>query len=132
MSDNAGVKKQNLNQVRRILWQGGQYTKLDISRVTGLSVATCNTLLNELEKAGEVVGQSQRTRDVGRSSIVYRYNEEAECFLGVSYQLIGGVKSVRVAAISPLGSIIQQYERQHEVLDYAAIKALTARRSKTT
>lgn len=126
MPDNAGVRKQNLNQVRRVLWQGGQYTKLDVSRATGLSAATCNTLLNELEKAGEVVGQSQRTRDVGRSSIVYHYNEEAECFLGVSYQLIGGVKSVRVAVISPLGSIVQRYERQHEVLNYAAIEALTA------
>ena len=82
MSDNAGVKKKNLNQVRRILWQGGQYTKLDISRATGLSVATSNTLLNELEKAGEVVGQSQRTRDVGRSSIVYHYNEEGHAALG--------------------------------------------------
>ncbi len=126
MSDNAGVRKQNLNQVRRVLWQGGQYTKLDVSRATGLSAATCNTLLNELEKAGEVVGQIQRTRGVGRSSVAYRYNEEAECFLGVSYQLIGGVKSIRVVVISPLGNIIQRYEQQHEVLDYPIIEALTA------
>lgn len=126
MPDNAGVRKQNLNQVRRVLWQGGQYTKLDISRATGLSAATCNTLLNELEKAGEVVGQSRRIRDVGRSSIVYQYNEEAECFLGVSYQLIGGVKSVRIAVISPLGRVVQWYERQHETLDYAAVESLTA------
>lgn len=106
MPDNAGVRKQNLNQVRRVFWQGGRYTKLDVSRATGLSAATCNALLNELEKAGEVIGQSQHTRDVGRSSIVYHCNEEAECFLGVSCQLIGGVKSVRAAVISPLGSIL--------------------------
>lgn len=126
MPDTAGPRKQNLNQVRRVLWQGGQYTKLDVSRATGLSVATCNTLLNELEKAGEVVGQSQRVRDVGRSSVVYRYNEEAESFLGVSYQLIGGIKSVRAAVISPLGTTIQWYEKQHKVLDYAAVEALIA------
>ena len=126
MPDNAGVRRQNLNQVRRVLWQGGQYTKLDISRATGLSAATCNTLLNELEQAGEVVGRSRRTGGVGRSSVIYRCNEEAECFLGVSYQLIGGVKSVRAAVISPLGRTAQWYERRHEVLNYAAIEALTA------
>lgn len=126
MPDTAGVRKQNLNQVRRVLWQGGQYTKSDVSRATGLSAATCNTLLNELEKAGEVVGQRRRVRDVGRSSVVYRYNEETECFLGVSYQLIGGVKSVWAAVISPLGAVIQRYEKQHELLDYAAVESLIA------
>lgn len=112
--------------MRRVLWQGGQYTKLDVSRATNLSAATCNTLLNELEKAGEVVGQSQHIHDVGRSSVVYRYNEEIESFLCVSYQLIRGIKSVRAAVISPLGAAIQRYEKQHKVLDYAAVKALTA------
>ena len=50
MMDSAGVKRQNVDLIRRLLWQGKQLTKLEISKRTGLSVATCNTLLNELEK----------------------------------------------------------------------------------
>ena len=46
MMDSAGVKRQNMDLIRRLLWQGKQLTKLVISNRTGLSVATCNTLLN--------------------------------------------------------------------------------------
>lgn len=109
MSDSAEARKRNLNQIRRVLWQGSQYTKLAIANQTGLSVATCNTLLNELEKKGEVVGEKQKLREVGRSSVVYRINEEFEPVILLDYQLIQGVRSIRTSVVAVTGNILWQH-----------------------
>ncbi len=124
MMDSAGVKRQNMDLIRRILWQGERLTKLEISKRTGLSVATCNTLLNELEKRGEVSGEKAQIKDVGRTSILYQYNEGFESYICVSYQLIAAVKTVQVFVLSPLGNILASYERDFSVLDYKAIEGM--------
>lgn len=124
MIDSAGVRKQNMHFIRQLLWQGGQYTKLDISKKTSLSVATCNTLLNQLEKDGEVIGEKCRINGVGRSSIQYHYNEDFETFFCVSYQLIAGVKSVRVIVVNPLGTVVKKYEIIVENLAYVVIEKI--------
>lgn len=124
MMDSAGVKRQNMDLIRRLLWHGKQLTKLEISKRTGLSVATCNTLLNELEKNGEVLGEKSQIKDVGRASVVYQYNEGFESYICVSYQMIAGVKTVRVAVTSPLGNILGHYERDFRHLDYMAIEGM--------
>lgn len=124
MMDSSVVKRQNMDLIRRLLWQGKQLTKLEISKRTGLSVATCNTLLNELEKNGEVLGEKSQINDVGRASVVYQYNEGFESYICVSYQMIAGVKTVRVAVISSLGNILGHYERDFLFLDYMAIEGM--------
>lgn len=124
MMDSASVKRQNIDLIRRILWQGKQLTKLEISKRTGLSVATCNTLLNELKKNGEVLGEKAQIKDVGRSSVVYQYNEGFESYICVSYQLIAAVKTVRVFVLSPLGNTLEYYEKDFQLLDYTAIEGM--------
>ena len=49
-----------------------QYTKQEVAAATGLSPATCNTLLNDMERAGIVQGGRKKAGDVGRSSVLYR------------------------------------------------------------
>lgn len=122
--DSASIKKQNMDLVRRLLWQGKPYTKLEISKKTGLSVATCNTLLNELQTKGEVLGEKAKIKDVGRTSVVYRYNENFESYLCISYQLIGGVKTARVLVFSPVGTTLDCFEEDFQVLDYIAIEKM--------
>ena len=85
MKDSADIRKVNKN---KILWQGGQYAKQQISLKTGLSVATCNTLLNTMEEAGEVIGEKKQLQDVGRESVCYQINEAYESFLCVYFELI--------------------------------------------
>ena len=55
--------------------------KQSIAADTGLSVATCNTLLNELERSGEVYSQKYQLNGVGRSTSVYQINEDYESIL---------------------------------------------------
>lgn len=42
------------------MWQGGAFTKQSVSAKTGLSVATCNTLLNDMDQCGEVISEKKR------------------------------------------------------------------------
>lgn len=125
--DSASIKKQNMDLVRRLLWQSQPYTKLEISKKTGLSVATCNTLLNELQTKGEVLGERAQIKDVGRTSVVYRYNEKFESYLCINYQLIGGVKTARVLVFSPVGTTLDCFEENFQILDYTAIENMVAR-----
>ncbi len=84
---------------------GQAYTKQQIALQTGLSVASCNTYLNEMELRGEVIGQKQKVHDVGRNAVVYSLNEEFESTLCVFFQWIQGVKSITTAVLSPTGNI---------------------------
>lgn len=68
------------------MWKGGEHTKQSLARCTDLSIATCNTLLNELEKAGEIMGEKRQINGVGRSSTVYKINEEYESMLCLRYE----------------------------------------------
>ena len=74
MIDTSDVRKMNMNAIRAVMWRGGEHTKQSIAADTGLSVATCNTLLNELERSGEVYSQKYQLNGVGRSSSVYQIN----------------------------------------------------------
>ena len=121
MKDSAAMKRENKTQIRRLLRSGKSYTKQQIALQTRLSVASCNTYLNEMEAAGEVTGEKQKLRDVGRNAMVYRLNEDYESILCLYFALIQGVKSVTTAVLSPTGRILYQRARQFEPLDAAAI-----------
>lgn len=87
MIDTSDVRKMNMNAIRAVMWRGGEHTKQSIAADTGLSVATCNTLLNELERSGEVYSQKYQLNGVGRSTSVYQINEDYESILCVRIDL---------------------------------------------
>lgn len=126
MKDSASIKRENKAQIRRLLRCGKAFTKQQIALQTGLSVASCNTYLNELEAAGEVVGEKQRSHDVGRSSVVYKLNEEYESILCISFELIQGVKSITAAVLSPLGNLRHRQTCRYDVLDGSVIERTAA------
>lgn len=86
MLNSSDVKKFNINRIRSEMWKGGEHTKQSLARCTDLSIATCNTLLNELEKAGEIMGEKRQINGVGRSTTVYKINEEYESILCLRYE----------------------------------------------
>lgn len=121
MTDSAQIKKQNKAQIRRLLRRGEAYAKQQIALQTGLSIASCNTYLNEMEQSGEVVGEKQQLHEVGRSSVVYRLNEAYESILGLYFEYIQGVKSITTAVFSPTGRLLDLQVRPYDVLDVTAI-----------
>ena len=60
MKDSADIKKQNKARIGRLLAAGEELSKQQIARKTGLSVASCNTYLNEMEQMGEVLGTKKK------------------------------------------------------------------------
>ncbi|PIH04177.1 hypothetical protein [Clostridium combesii] len=122
MKNSADIRKFNIYKIQRILWNGGEHTKQQIAIDTGLSVATCNTLLNDMEKSGEVIGNKKRIQEVGRSTITYQVNESYESILCISFELIKGKKSLKRIVLSPLGNILSYTEKFYKILDYCVIK----------
>lgn len=126
MKDSAGIKKENKMLIRRLLLCGTSYSKQQIALQTGLSVASCNTYLNEMETTGEVVGEKQKLHDVGRNAVVYRLNEAFESILCISVALLQGIKFMTTAVFSPTGRLLAKRTRQYETLDRAALERAVA------
>lgn len=126
MKDSASIKRQNKTQIWKLLISGKSYTKQQIAVQTGLSVASCNTYLNEMEITGEVIGEKQKLHDVGRNAVVYKLNEDFESILCIYFELIQGVKSIQTAVFSPAGRLLDQQKCQYEILDSAAIERKVA------
>lgn len=122
MKDSAAIKKANKALIRKLLRSGKAYTKQQIALQTGLSVASCNTYLNEMEATGEVIGEKQKLHEVGRSSVLYKLNEEYESILCISFALLQGIKSITTLVLSPLGRLLYQQNRAFEPLDAAAVE----------
>ena len=121
MKDTADIKRENKSQIRKLLISGNSYTKQQVSLQTGLSVASCNTYLNEMAITGEVIGEKQKLNDVGRNAVVYKLNENFESILCIYFELIQGIKSITTAVFSPIGRLLHKQTVSNEVLDSSAV-----------
>ena len=70
------VKQHNVELIKNALQSISFGTKNDVARITGLSVATCNTILNELVQTQEILEIKSEYSTVGRPPKNYRFNEE--------------------------------------------------------
>lgn len=61
-------KNYNVKIVKNALKALPSGTKTTVCRITGLSVATCNTILNKLDMIGEILEVSSRSSSVRRTS----------------------------------------------------------------
>lgn len=122
MDDTAGIKRKNKKKIWKLLISGKSFTKQQIALQTGLSVASCNTYLNEMEISGQVIGEKQKSHDVGRNAVVYKINEDFESILCIYFELIQGVKSIKSAVFSLAGKFIYQHTHQYETLNFHAIE----------
>ena len=124
MLDSSDVRKMNLNLIRKELWRGGEHTKQTVARNTGLSVATCNTLLNELEASGEAISEKRQLNGVGRSTSIYRINEGYESVLCIRFDLKSdGNRVLQCDVLSMLGTRLFQGEKQYRKLEVEMIAA---------
>ena len=122
MRDSTSMKRESKMQIWKLLIGGESYTKQQIAQQTGLSVASCNTYLNEMERTGEVIGEKQKSHDVGRNAVVYQLNKEFESILCIYFELIQGIKSMTAAVLSPIGNLLHQEVCQYDLLDASVIE----------
>ena len=121
MNDTAALRKENKKLIFQLMRDGKAYTKQQVASHTGLSVATCNTLLNEMEADREVIGEKQQLQSVGRHSSVYKINEHFENFLCFWFEMIDQVKYLNTYVVSFLGNVIEEFHDQYDLLNVNVI-----------
>jgi predicted NBD/HSP70 family sugar kinase len=124
VSNTAQVKKYNVEIVKNALKALPGGMKTTIAAITGLSVATCNTILNELAATGEILEVTNEYSSVGRPAKVYRFNENYSyiCCIYISYE--NKEKILNYAVVNLLGNIIKQNSMVKESIDYGEIENL--------
>lgn len=105
MKDSADIRKVNLYKIRLRLWSGEWKTKQQVAAETGLSVATCNTLLNELAATGEAVSEKTRIHETGPGALHYRINEDFESILCVWFDRIDGCDVLTTKVLATTGAV---------------------------
>jgi len=68
------VKELNMNTVRRVMKQTGEATKPQLSKLTGLSVVTINSLVKKLLDLGELMEDKPVPSKGGRPALNFRFN----------------------------------------------------------
>lgn len=123
MNNSADIRKENKRAIYRFMLDGRPYTKQQVAKGTGLSAATCNTLLNDLTAQGIVTGGSKQSGEVGRSSVLYQINEEHECYLAIHFYVVKGQRWLESIVFSATGRILSKTTRPYDLVGYEQVEA---------
>lgn len=103
------VKQLNSERVRREIQRSPKCTKAMVAKQTELSVATCNTIFNELLAAGEIRIADQEEAAMGRPAQRFEYNPDYAHVLGIR-AVIDEKEKVDYVVANALGEIIKRGE----------------------
>ncbi len=124
MATTSEVRRKNVAAIRHLLWQGGLWSKKDIAAELGLSVASCNTLLNDMAAAGEVAAEPHRTGNVGRGGLCYRAAEDCASIATIFVDLKGDERIYRAKILSLTGTVLDSHNEDLPRLDAECLLAL--------
>lgn len=121
----AKVKENNKEMIKKALVQIGQGTKTLVAETTGLSVATCNTLLNELARSGEIleVVLEKKAAGAGRPSKTYRLNDQLSLICCFSLYKEGNQQILQYQIVDLLSNIISEKMLMENEITYSVIHA---------
>lgn len=124
VSNTAQVKRYNVEIVKNALKALPGGTKTTIARITGLSIATCNTILNQLDATGEILEVTNEYSKFGRPAKLYRFNENYSyiCCIFMSYENMQ--KVLTYAVLDLLGNIIKEKSTVKKCIGYKEIENL--------
>lgn len=125
VSNTAQVKNYNTKIIKNALKALPSGTKNTISKITGLSVATCNTILNELDASREILEvEIESSSSVGRPAKAYKFNENYSyiCCLYMVYE--NNKKILNYAIVNLLGTVMEEKSMEKETIDYSEIENL--------
>ncbi|MEO2203486.1 ROK family protein [Paenibacillus pabuli] len=124
------VKKMNRELVRQTLKKMGQGTKSMVAEATGLSVATCRSILLELLEAGELVELDLEESSGGRPAQVYKFNENFSYIVCLIVKAGVQCHSVSYSVTNLYGEIVEEgyqeteKDQMNEVVIYELIERL--------
>ncbi len=117
MNNSAAIRKENKKTIYRFMLDGKPYTKQQVSVGTGLSVATCNTLLNDMQSRGILAGGEKLAGEVGRSSTLYQIRDDHESYLAVYFYMEQGRRWIETVVFSAIGKVLS---RERQTVEYVS------------
>ncbi len=130
MATTSEVRRDNIAAVRHLLWQGRLLSKKEIAAKLGLSIASCNTLLNDMAAAGEVTAEPHRTGNVGRGGLCYRAADTCASIAAIFVDLEGDERIFRARILSLGGVVLDSLDKDLPRLDAEALIDLIAETSR--
>ncbi|NLX64929.1 MAG: ROK family protein [Clostridiaceae bacterium] len=118
------VKQLNTNLIRTVLKDKPGKTKADIAVATGLSQATCNTILNELVLTGEVLVLEEEAFSGGRPAKRFMYNGDYGTVICLYADNDSNRPTVSYAVVNLLGVIKEEKTFYKTSIDYFTIEEL--------
>lgn len=75
------LRKYNSDLIRDLIRMNGPVTKVELARLSGVSVPTVNKIVNQMEADGEVSRTDEDSNTVGRKAAAYIVNKDAGYFI---------------------------------------------------
>lgn len=124
ISNTMRIKQLNVELVKSALIDLTYGTKLTVANATGLSVATCGNILNELLELGEVIEVDTEQPNGGRPARRFMYNANY-CYVACIYLTYeGGINKITYAVSNLIGDIIEENSVVLDHIDYESIEGL--------
>lgn len=118
------VKQVNVELVKTALKALSCGTKLTIAHATGLSVATCGNILNELLARGEVIEADFQQPNGGRPARRFMYNANFAYIACIYVSNEGGICRTTHAVTNLMGEMIEEQTIEVNVINYEVIDHL--------
>ncbi len=112
------VKRINIELVKATLKNMKTATKPEVAKVTGLSVMTCGTILNELLVTGEVLELEIDPSSGGRPAIRYQYNADYAQIACLYARTEGKDTFLSYQVCNLLGECLEEDSIYHELINY--------------
>ncbi|MGO4549288.1 ROK family protein [Paenibacillus sp. 2TAB23] len=121
------VKKMNQELVRQTLKTLKQAKKSSVAQTTGLSVATCGSILNDMLATGELMELDVEGSNGGRPAKVYQYNMNFSYIACIIIKTGINARSMEFTVANLDGEAVEQGYEENTRMDAATIDQLIDR-----
>ncbi|MGI6007239.1 MAG: ROK family protein [Ruminococcus sp.] len=121
-NDITKVKEINIEFIKSALKSLGTATKAQIAEETGISVATCGKILNELCQSREVLESDTMAGSYGRPAKSYVYNGNYALVAGVYAEADRGQIKLSLIVSNLVGEVQEEYAMEYQEMNSEIIE----------
>lgn len=125
-NDITKVKEINVEMIKSALKRFGEATKAQIAEETGISVATCGKILNELCESREVIATAQTSAGYGRPAMCYAYNKDFALVACIYIASDMGKVLISAKVSNLLGEVQEEYTNEIERANFDVLERAVA------
>lgn len=120
------LKKMNVERIRDVIKSNPGSTKSTVASATGLSIATCGNILNEMLQRGEIIQCNEMLVNGGRPANQFIYNKAYTYIAGIYVANESNKLSIGYVVSNSIGEAIEEKVEEKESIDFDTIYQLIA------